>query len=113
MVKNVLLVAAAVSLLAGGVGLLVLSGCGGMMPACHNSGGGDMHGGHGMAAVPQASSTAAPVNERCPIMGGAVKASLTRVYKGQTVAFCCGGCPAQWDKLSDADKEARLAKVVK
>ena len=56
-------------------------------------------------------------NVRCPIMGGAVdagkvNAGLSREYKGQTVAFCCGGCPAQWDNLSEADKDAKLAKVL-
>jgi hypothetical protein len=53
------------------------------------------------------------VNTRCPIMGtpidlNTVPASLTREFKGQKVAFCCGGCPAQWDKLSDKEKEAKL-----
>ena len=56
------------------------------------------------------------VNDKCPIMGTAivpanVTEDLTREYKGQKVAFCCNMCPAQWDKLSDAEKEAKLAKV--
>ena len=38
-------------------------------------------------------------------------ANLVREFNGQQVAFCCGGCPAGWDKLSDADKAAKLAKV--
>ncbi len=55
-------------------------------------------------------------NVRCPIMGSTIdpaKASskLTRMYKGQKVAFCCAGCPAAWDKLTDADKQAKLTKV--
>lgn len=55
-------------------------------------------------------------NVRCPIMGSLIdpaKASskLTRMYKGQKVAFCCAGCPATWDKLTDADKQTKLAKV--
>jgi Cu(I)/Ag(I) efflux system membrane fusion protein len=53
------------------------------------------------------------VNARCPIMGGAidparVSDSLTRDYKGQKVAFCCGGCPASWDKLTPEQKDAKL-----
>jgi hypothetical protein len=56
------------------------------------------------------------VNVRCPIMGtpidpAAVPSELVRVYKGQKVAFCCGGCPAEWDKLTDAEKDAKLAAV--
>jgi len=57
-------------------------------------------------------------NTRCPIMGGAIDPAnvtpeLTREYKGQKVAFCCGGCPSQWDKLSDQEKDARLRNAQK
>lgn len=55
------------------------------------------------------------VNTRCPIApddevgdGGLVDAELTRVYKGQTVGFCCPNCPPLWDKMSDAKKDAAL-----
>ena len=56
------------------------------------------------------------VNAVCPLMGSPIKpekvtASLTREYKGQKVGFCCGGCPEAWDKLTDAQKEAKLAKA--
>jgi cobalamin-dependent methionine synthase I len=37
--------------------------------------------------------------------------SLTRQYKGQRVAFCCAACPAAWDKLTDAQKDAKLKAV--
>lgn len=55
------------------------------------------------------------VNNRCPMMGSPIIPSkvtekLTRVYKGQQVAFCCAGCPSKWDKLTDAEKETKLAK---
>ena len=55
------------------------------------------------------------VNARCPLMGSTIKPekvteALTRTFKGETVAFCCGGCPGAWDKLSEADKAAKLAK---
>ena len=55
-------------------------------------------------------------NVRCPIMGAPIKPDkvtkdLIRDYKGQKVAFCCAGCPARWDKLSDSDKISKLAKV--
>lgn len=53
------------------------------------------------------------VNKRCPIMGSVldpakVPQELTRVWKGQKVGFCCAGCPAAWDRLSDAEKDAKL-----
>ena len=68
------------------------------------------------AARHQGMHAAKFVNSRCPIMGTAIDAakvpeSLIREYKGGKVAFCCGGCPAAWDKLSDAEKEAKLEKA--
>lgn len=56
------------------------------------------------------------VNDRCPIMGSPiqpqnVQASLTREFNGQKVAFCCGGCPAQWDRLSEQERQAKLDSV--
>ena len=56
------------------------------------------------------------VNDRCPVMGGKidpgkVPAGLTREFKGQKVGFCCGGCPATWDKLPEPEKQAKLDKV--
>ena len=58
------------------------------------------------------------VNQHCPITGEAidpssVPASLIREYKGQKVAFCCATCPPAWDKLTDAEKDAKLAKAQK
>jgi hypothetical protein len=55
-------------------------------------------------------------NNRCPIMGAPINPNkisknLIRDYKGQKVAFCCAGCPSTWDKLTDAQKQAKLAKV--
>jgi hypothetical protein len=55
-------------------------------------------------------------NVRCPLMGAPINPdkvakNLIRDYKGQKVAFCCGGCPAAWDKLTNAEKDAKLAKV--
>lgn len=52
-------------------------------------------------------------NTRCPIMGSKIDPDnvpdrLTRTFDGRKVAFCCGGCPAAWDKLSDEQKAAKL-----
>jgi len=61
-------------------------------------------------------SGGAVVNTKCPIMGGkvdpaTVPANLTRTFQGKKVGFCCGGCPSQWDKLSDEEKAKKLAAV--
>lgn len=58
----------------------------------------------------------AVANEKCPIMGNKIKAdtvpaNLYRTFKGKGVGFCCGGCPAAWDKLSDATKTEKLASA--
>jgi len=59
----------------------------------------------------------AVVNTVCPVMGNklsdpkAVPAKLVREYKGKKIGFCCAGCPGKWDKLSDAEKDAKLAKL--
>jgi hypothetical protein len=55
-------------------------------------------------------------NNRCPIMGSPINPdkvvqNLIRNYKGQKVAFCCGGCPSAWDRLTDAQKHAKLPRV--
>ena len=55
-------------------------------------------------------------NVRCPIMNAPIKPdkvtkNLVREYKGQKIAFCCAGCPAAWDKLTDKEKDAKLAKA--
>ena len=56
------------------------------------------------------------VNSKCPIMGkpidpATVPANLVKDFAGQKVAFCCAGCPAAWDKLSDVEKIAKLAEA--
>ena len=87
---------------------LIAVGCQ-MGSGCHMMGMG--------SAAPSPTAATSPgsptsfVNARCPIMGGKPTEALTRDYNGQKVGFCCAMCPGQWDKLSDADKAARLAKV--
>ncbi len=56
------------------------------------------------------------INTKCPMMGSPINPAkvpdnLIREYKGEKVAFCCGGCPAMWDKLSDKEKETKLSTV--
>ena len=57
------------------------------------------------------------VNSKCPMMGGPidpskVTAALTREFNGQTIAFCCNGCPGMWDRLTDEQKQEKVAKVL-
>jgi hypothetical protein len=64
--------------------------------------------------APAPGPSEAAVNVRCPISGDAVDPQktppeLTRMYKGQKVAFCCPACPPAWEKLADAEKDAKLA----
>lgn len=54
-------------------------------------------------------AAAGPANSKCPISGKPVDATKTVSYKDKTVGFCCGNCPANWAKLSDAEKDAKLA----
>jgi cellobiose-specific phosphotransferase system component IIA len=57
------------------------------------------------------------VNDRCPITGNKIDMmntpeNLIKMYKGKKVGFCCPACPPQWDKLTDAEKDAKLEKVM-
>lgn len=66
------------------------------------------------AAVDVNVDTTKVVNAKCPIMGNtidpaAVPANLVTEFEGQKIGFCCAGCPEAWDKLSDAEKIAKLA----
>lgn len=67
-------------------------------------------------AVPGGEKPQTFANVTCPIMGSPidpknVAPGLMRLHKGKKVAFCCGGCPTAWDKLSEAQKEAKLQKA--
>lgn len=52
------------------------------------------------------------VNSRCPIMGDIIdptkiESSLTRIFAGKKIAFCCADCLPKWDKLPEAHKLAK------
>ena len=105
----------------GGVGMLLASnaGAGGTDSCCPGTCPAQSRAccpGEKGPAGPAPQAAAGTVNDRCPIMGGKIDPAnvpdaLTREFKGQKVGFCCGGCPAAWDKLSDAQKQAKLDKV--
>lgn len=52
---------------------------------------------------------AKPVNDKCPISKKAIDATKTVVHKGETIAFCCGGCPAKFndEKAKDVVKTGK------
>jgi hypothetical protein len=50
-------------------------------------------------------------NTKCPYSHEPVNPSVSTAYKGQNVGFCCAGCKGKWDKASDADRDAMLAKA--
>lgn len=51
----------------------------------------------------------AMANTKCPLRGTAVNPEMTAEWNGQKVGFCCAGCKSGWAKLSDADKQSKLA----
>ena len=58
-----------------------------------------------------ASQTVEFANAKCPIMGGKPTTELTAKYQGQTIGFCCDGCPQKWAELSDEERAEKFAKV--
>ena len=51
--------------------------------------------------------TGNPVNKKCPVSGKPIDKAQVFVYKGQSVAFCCGNCKAKFEK----EPQKFLAKV--
>lgn len=52
----------------------------------------------------------ANINTQCLVSGEALDANSPTVdYMGKKVGFCCKNCIAKWEKMSDADKQAKLA----
>ena len=50
------------------------------------------------------------LNTACPVSGMPVDPDAPTVdYAGGKVGFCCGGCPARWEAMSEADKEKMAA----
>jgi len=54
----------------------------------------------GLVLAEDAPSTqpAKPINTICPIEHGKVDPGITVEYKGKVIAFCCDGCPEQFQK---------------
>ncbi|MGH7131303.1 MAG: hypothetical protein ACREJO_05095 [Phycisphaerales bacterium] len=66
------------------------------------------------AAAPVAETAATPTkmamaNSKCPMKGTAVNPEMSAEWNGQKVGFCCPGCKSNWAKLSDSEKQSKLA----
>lgn len=48
------------------------------------------------------------LNSSCPFSGNKANKDVTSKHNGKTVAFCCNGCKAKFDSLSDAEKAAMV-----
>jgi len=57
-------------------------------------------------------NTFCPMTNRHSIDPNKVPDSQTLIYKGQKVGFCSNQCLLDWDKLSVAQKDAKLKKVL-
>ena len=71
----------------------------------------------GSGPTTQPAAKVATVNDKCPMMGGkvikaGVSPALVRDFNGQKVGFCCAGCLAPWDKLTEIEKAEKLAVVM-
>lgn len=44
------------------------------------------------------------INAKCPMLGAVPSAAITSAYGQGKVGFCCEGCKASFDRLSDAEK---------
>lgn len=49
------------------------------------------------SAPATATTTAKPINAKCPIKGSAPDASITSIFEGKLIAFCCNNCKAKFD----------------
>lgn len=69
------------------------------------------------AAEPRAGFTAT-INQYCPVMqkmklGETTMVEHTAQFEGKTIGFCCEDCTAAWDAMSNDERRARVAAVLK
>lgn len=63
---------------------------------------GDGHAEHGASAA----------NRVCPVSGEAIESDAEVVrYRGRDIKLCCKACSKDWARLSDAQRDAKLAAV--
>ncbi|MFG0257678.1 MAG: hypothetical protein ACF8GE_07240 [Phycisphaerales bacterium JB043] len=54
-----------------------------------------------------------PVNDKCPGMGGEIDASVTSIYNGFTIGYCCEGCIEGFEESPVAMKNAFVMQHAK
>ena len=65
----------------------------------------------GCATTDKADASSGAVNDICPISGRRIDANGPTVeFQGKTVGFCTSGCVSPWDKMTDRERAAFLAK---
>ncbi len=71
-------------------------------------------------AVAGAAADPGMINAACPLMpkedarGSGISVAYTgtqEAWKGKKVAFCCDGCTHDWEKMTQAQRDAALTKV--
>lgn len=63
----------------------------------------------GCAGTKHTAPMNATINTKCVISGEALKADSPTVdYMGKKIGFCCDHCVENWNKMSDAEKQAKL-----
>ncbi|GMV25185.1 MAG: hypothetical protein AMXMBFR58_12160 [Phycisphaerae bacterium] len=69
----------------------------------------------GCESEKKADTKAAPavMNANCPFSNHPVSPDATATYHGKTVGFCCKDCADKWGKMTDAERDAALAKMPK
>ena len=57
-------------------------------------------------------SSAATVNQKCPMTGEAVDTACTTSFDGQTVGFCCDKCMGKFQGMSTDEKKAKVTAAM-
>ena len=66
-----------------------------------------------VAKLPSAKVSMGAMNDKCPLTGKEVnKNAPTANYNGKTIGFCCGGCAAKFEAMTDDQKAAKVASVM-
>lgn len=67
----------------------------------------------GCQSTKKAETKASPsvMNTTCPVSHEPIAADQTVDYKGGKVGFCCKNCQTKWAGMTDAQRDAALAKA--
>jgi hypothetical protein len=80
-----------------------------LVAACHSAGAQENE----SMCLKRKPGTIVTVNQYCAmVLEDPVDPSVVIDWKGQKVGLCCKGCIPKWEKLTEAEKDAALAKAV-